>query len=330
MGRPCSVDLRERVVEAYEAGEGGYEALGQRFRVAPSAIHRWVRQSRREGHCHPKVYRHGFRSVLDEEDGAVLRRLVEDQNDATLAEYAERFHARTGCAVSPSGVCRALQRLGLTRKKKTVSASEQRRPDVAAKRGAFQEKVSALDPRRLVFLDETGIVTTLTRRYARAPHGQRASGTAPGHWEHLTVLGALGLEGPVGAVMIVAGGTTVEVFLSYLCTVLLPFLGEHKPDAVIVLDNLKSHHNETAQKAITDAGLTFIYLPPYSPEWAPIEECWSKIKEYLRSVAARTTQALREAMVSAMQSITPQDARGWFRHCGYKVADNVTGLPVAS
>ena len=157
MGRPCSVDLRERVVEAYEAGEGGYEALGQRFRVAPSALHRWVGQSRREGHCHPKVYRHGFLSVLAEDDGAVLRRLVEEQNDATLAEYAERFYAHTGCEVSPSSVCRALQRLGLTRKKKTVSASEQRRPDVAAKRAAFQQTMGALDPRRLVFLDEPGL-----------------------------------------------------------------------------------------------------------------------------------------------------------------------------
>jgi transposase len=99
------------------------------------------------------------------------------------------------------------------------------------------------------------------------------------------------------------------VFLSYLCTVLLPFLGEHRPDAVIVLDNLKSHHNETAQKAITDAGLTFIYLPPYSPEWAPIEECWSKIKEYLRSVAARTTQALQGCSVLPHERAGSRKAR---------------------
>lgn len=323
MGRPYSVDLREHIVQAYEAGEGGYEALGHRFQVAPSAIHRWVQQVHEEGHCHPKVYRHGFVSVLDEDDGAVLRGLVEEQNDATLAEYAGRFKEHTGFEVSPSSICRALKRLDLPRKKKTLRASEQDRPDVAAKRALFQKEVGGLDPHRLVFMDETGIVTNMTRRYARASSGQRAPGSAPGHWEHLTVLGALSLEGPVGNVMIVSGGTTAEVFLSYLRGNLLPFLKRHKPDAVIVLDNLKPHHNQEAKEAITGAGLSFIYLPPYSPQWAPIEECWSKVKEYLRAVAARTTQALRDAMMSAMKSITPEDACGWFRHCGYKVVDRM-------
>jgi transposase len=114
--RAYSQDLRERVLQAYDAGDGGYVTLSRRFRVAESTVYRWVCECRQEGK--PKVYRHGFVSVLDEDDGAVLRQLVEEQPDATLAEYATRFEARTGWAVSLPSVCRALKRWGLRRKKK--------------------------------------------------------------------------------------------------------------------------------------------------------------------------------------------------------------------
>src|SRR4051794_3215454 len=91
-----SQDLRERVLQAYDAGDGGYVTLSRRFRVAESTVYRWVLEYRREGKRAPKVYRHGFVSVLDDDDGAVLRQLVEEQSDATLAEDATRFEARTG------------------------------------------------------------------------------------------------------------------------------------------------------------------------------------------------------------------------------------------
>ena len=100
--RAYSQDLRERVLQAYDAGDGGYVTLSRRFRVAESTVYRWVRECRREGKRAPKVYRHGFVSVLDEDDGAVLRQLVEEQPDATLAEYATRFEARNGLGREPA------------------------------------------------------------------------------------------------------------------------------------------------------------------------------------------------------------------------------------
>ena len=250
--RAYSQDLRERVLQAYDAGDGGYVTLSRRFRVAESTVYRWVRECRREGKRAPTVYRHGFVSVLDEDDGAVLRQLVEEQPDATLAEYATRFEARTGWAVSLPSVCRALKRWRLKRKKKSVRASEQQRPDVAAKRVAYQASIQAVDPVRLVFLDESGVQTNMIRRYARAPHGQRAIGSAPGHADHLTVLAAIDQQGPVGAAMTVSGGTTSAVFQTYLNDDLLPGLQYHKPDAVIILDNLKAHHNRTAKKMVEE------------------------------------------------------------------------------
>jgi transposase len=203
-----------------------------------------------------------------------------------------------------------------------VRAGEQQRPDVAAKRVADQASIQAVDPARLVFLDESGVQTNMTRRYARAPHGQRAIGSAPGHGDHLTVLAGDRSAGSVGTAMIVSGGTTSAVFQTYLGDDLLPDRQHHKPDAVIILDTLKAHHNRTAERMVEEAGFSVVYLPPYSPEWSSMEECWSKIKTIRRTVGARTKAALAQAIPVAWERISPEDARGWFEHCGYRAANS--------
>jgi DDE superfamily endonuclease len=172
------------------------------------------------------------------------------------------------------------------------------------------------DPARLVFLDEAGIKTTLTRTYARAPVGVRAVGAAPAHWKRLTVLGALSLDGLAGT-LTVPSGTTAVVFLDFLTTTVLPFLAEHKPDAILGLDKLSAHKNKAVQEVISAAGMTLQYLPRYSPDLSPIEACWSKIKTALRAQAARTVETLKDAFADAAVTITAQDTRAWFAHCGY-------------
>jgi hypothetical protein len=147
--------------------------------------------------------------------------------------------------------------------KKTLRASEQLRPDVAAERDEFSKEIAAVDPNRLVFLDESGILTNMTRRSARAPIGERACGAAPVTWKRLTVLGALGLDGVV-TMTTVTTGTTIPVFVDFLQTSLLPVLREQKPDAIVVMDNLSAHKNQAVKDAITAAGLTLRYLPRYS------------------------------------------------------------------
>lgn len=176
-----------------------------------------------------------------------------------------------------------------------------------------------MNPNRLVFLDESGLWTNMTRRYARAPIGERACGAAPVNWKRLTVLGALSLDGVV-RMTTVTTGTTIPVFVDFLRTTLLPVLGEQKPDAILVMDNLSAHKNHAVKDAITAAGLTLRYLPRYSPDFSPIEPCWSKIKTALRAVAARTVESLRAALDTAAADVTADDAAGWFRHCGYTPA----------
>ena len=156
----------------------------------------------------------------------------------------------------------------------------------------------------------------MTRRYARAPRGERAHGSAPGGWQRLSVLGALSGEGMIAAMSIPAA-TTTRVFVAFLQEVLIPELRRRHPGATVLMDNLSAHKPKAVETALTKAGFKLLYLPRYSPDLSPIEPGWSKLKNALRTTKARTRDALETALLPALDSITPADARGWFNHCGY-------------
>ena len=199
---------------------------------------------------------------------------------------------------------------------KTLRAEEQERPELAQERAAWRAELAQIDPSRLVFLDESGIDTRLTRTHARAARGKRAHGTVPWrHWRRLAVLGALAREGVV-ACMSIAASTSRAVFKAFVEQVLTPALKD-RPDAIVVMDNLAAHKAEAVQKALRAAGIAYRYLPAYSPDLNPIEPCWSKLKTRLRAKAARTIEALEAELGPALATVTPQDAQGWFRLCGY-------------
>ena len=179
------------------------------------------------------------------------------------------------------------------------------------------DALGGVSPERLVFLDECGVLTTMSRLHGRSPRGMRACASAPfGHWQRVTVLGALGAEGVVGA-MSVQAATSAAVFHAYLDQVLLPELRRAKPDAVLVMDNLAAHKTAPVRALLDRSGFAYRYLPAYSPDLNPIEPAWAKVKARLRRVAARSVDALHEALGPALAAITPQDAAGFFRHCGY-------------
>jgi transposase len=157
----------------------------------------------------------------------------------------------------------------------------------------------------------------MTRRFARAPRGQRALGSVPfGGWHRLTIIGALSSEGMIAA-MSVEASMNAALLRVYLDEVLVPELLRRKPDAVLVMDNLRPHHATAVAETLERAHLELLYLPRYSPDLSPIEPGWSKVKMRLRAAAARTPEALDEELRPALDAITPQDAKGWFRHCGY-------------
>jgi transposase len=186
---------------------------------------------------------------------------------------------------------------------------------VAAARAAWHAELAGITAERLVFVDESGIDTRLVRTHARAPRGERAVGHAPWKRRRLTLIGALGLGGIV-AMMAVAAATDAAVFLGFLEAVLVPAL-KQRPEAVLVLDNLSAHKTPAVRAALDRAGISYRYLPSYSPDFNPMEPCWAKLKAHFRACAARSVEALEAELPSALRTITPGHAQGWFRHCKY-------------
>lgn len=168
--------------------------------------------------------------------------------------------------------------------------------------------------RRFVFLDESGARTDLTRLRGWSPKGRRCPGAAPaGHWKTTTMVSAIRLEG-VAASMVLDGPVDAEAFQAYVDQVLAPQL---RPGDIVVMDNLPPHKAAGIQEAIETTGAELWYLPPYSPDLNPIEKMWAKIKQLLRSAAARTFQSLWSAIGHALEAVTDADIQGWFSSCGY-------------
>jgi transposase len=173
--------------------------------------------------------------------------------------------------------------------------------------------LGGIAPERLVFIDESAMLTSMARRYGRSPRGERAFAKVPfGNWKRLSVLSARDSAG-VLATMSIETATDGATFAAYLEQV----LRQRKPKAVLVMDNLRPHKTPEVQAVLDGSGFPYRYLPAYSPDLSPIEPAWAKVKVYLRRIAARTVEALQQALAPALDSITAQDAAGFFRHCGY-------------
>jgi transposase len=165
----------------------------------------------------------------------------------------------------------------------------------------------------------------MTRRYGRAPQGERVrEGSPAGHWHTLTLLGAITVSGLL-ATMSVESPTDGDVFLAYLEQVLCPQL---RPGQVVVMDNLAAHKHPAVRQRIEQAGAQLLYLPPYSPDFNPIEQCWAKIKEFLRAAKTRALDLLEQALTAAVATVTAHHATAWFRHCGYRLPDTATPEPL--
>ena len=169
---------------------------------------------------------------------------------------------------------------------------------------------------KLVFIDESGASTDLQRLRGRSPRGQRCVASGPaGHWKTTTMIGAVGVQGPLACATL-DGAVDTDSFTTWVHHDLCPQL---RAGDVVVMDNLPAHKSAAIGKAIEAAGASLIYLPPYSPDFNPIENLWSKVKEALRAAAARTAEALGQAVAAAIASVTAADCRGFFEHAGYAI-----------
>lgn len=310
--KPYSQDLRERVVKAVDEGLSRRE-IAKLFGVSEATIKRYLKLRRETGSLAAKpIPGYPPRKVGALQKG--LQPQLEAHPDATLEEHCRLWEAETGVRVSISTMSDAIRRLQWTRKKKTLEASERNEEE----REEWRKKSKDLNTNTCRFIDETGSNRALTRRYARAPKGKRARGSIPrNRGKNVTLISDLSLAG-LGEIFLIDGAANGDLFEAYVEYILVPTL--HSGETVI-MDNLSIHKRKKVRQLIEAQGCQVLFLPPYSPDFSPIEEAFSKVKAALRRIGARTHEALQEALESACATITASDALGWFRHCGYLVPD---------
>jgi transposase len=198
--------------------------------------------------------------------------------------------------------------------KKTAHAAEQERPDILRRREAWFEEQLDLDPERLVFIDETWTATNMARLRGRAPKGLRLRMSVPhGHWKTTTFIGGLRREGIV-APFVIDGPINREAFEAYVAQVLVP---ELRVGDTVVMDNLSSHKGPRVRELIEAVGASLLYLPPYSPDFNPIENAFAKLKALLRKTAERTVEGLWTAIGRLVDVFTPTECANYFAAAGY-------------
>jgi transposase len=311
MPAPYSHDLRIRVIQLCDAGSHSPAQIAVLFQVSSAWIRRLRQRRRTTGSIAARPWNGGVKPLLDAAQQQRLLQLVRADPDATLAELQQRLHI----PVSLSTLSRTLAGRRWTRKKKTLHAAEQDDDErVAQQRAAWQEQMADRDLDHLVFIDESGAHGSMTRRYGRAPAGERVHDAVPAkHWQITTMIAALRTDG-LTAPFVFDGATDAAAFETYVEKVLAPQL---RPGDCVVMDNLAAHKAAGIVPAITRAGATVAYLPPYSPDFNPIEPMWSKVKGWLRKLKARTTDAVYEAIAYALRQVTTADCQGFIHGYGY-------------
>lgn len=312
----CSDDLRKRVLAAYLDGQGSMRQIAERFMVSLTFVFSLIKNFRQNGHISPKQHGGGRTPAVNEEGRGFLREIIDRHPDLTLRELCEYYEKNFGKKISKSAMDRTLKKMKITRKKKVLCDPEKNTDRVRQLTKEYHEKIESEDIGKLIFIDETGTTKNMTLPYGRAPEGKRAVGVRPvSQGRRVSVIGALSPNG-LEDCMTFEGTLNGEIFLYYLNNFLCPALKEGQ---VVITDNAKAHKVGGVKELIESKGAKLIYLPPYSPELSPIELCWSKIKQFLKKAEARTEESLNGAISEVLNTITKNDAKGWFGHCGYVI-----------
>jgi len=308
-----SKDIREKVVKAIKGGMSRRQAAA-RFDVGPATAVRWAKRVETTGDVAPMKMGGDRRSQRIEAHAEFILKEIKTKPDTTIMELRDKLRERHGLSLGYGTVWRFLARHKITRKKKTGHASEQEREDVEASREAWFEGQLDLDPKKLVFIDETSISTSMARRFGWAPRGERCRASIPfGHWKTTTFVAGLRVD-RIDAPMTIEGALDGEAFLAYVEQVLAPTLSKGE---TVVMDNVPLHKVAGVSEAITAKGASVLYLPAYSPDFDPIEKFFSKFKSILQRIAARTAEALETAVAEALRTVTPDECRNYFAACGY-------------
>jgi transposase len=310
MTRPYSIDLRERVVARLEKGEP-IRSVAEAFGISASCVSKWGSLKRRTGDVAPgKVGGHKPRALSGDVADWLGSRMRESAFTlrGLVAELAER-----GVKTEARAVWVFVHAEGLSYKK-TLVASEQSRPDVARKRTRWKARQAGVDPKRLVFVDETWVKTNMEPLRGWGPREQRLRAHVPhGHWKTLTFVAALRHD-RIDAPWVIEGPINGELFSAYVEKVLSPVLAEGD---IVVLDNLGSHKGKPARAAIRAKGAHMLFLPPYSPDLNPIEQVFAKLKHRMRKARTRAVDETWPMIGKTLDAFAPQECANYLKNSGY-------------
>ncbi|WP_461381787.1 IS630 family transposase [Devosia indica] len=312
MSKALSLDLRTRVLAAVASGLSHRQAA-ERFGVSAASVSRWRARERDQGAPLPKALGGDRRSGRIDACKVLILSLLEETPDITIEELRQALSVR-GHRFGFGTIQRFFVRHAITPKKKTLHAIEQDRPDILKQRQEWFEGQLDLDPARLVFIDETWAKTNMVRTHGRAPRGERLRAGAPhGHWRTTTFVGALTQRGMI-APFVLNRPINRLAFEAYVEQALVP---ELRPGDIVIMDNLSSHKGTRTRELIEAAGASLRFLPPYSPNFNPIENAFSKLKAMLRKAAERTVDALWNRIGKLVQTFTPKECANYFAAAGY-------------
>jgi transposase len=307
--KPYSLDLRSRMFN-YSLTHTVRETA-KIFSVSPNTIQLLRNLFYETGQLGPRPKGAVRPRAVSEEGELFLKALLLKEVDLTLEELRERYAQTYGVTVSRGAMHDTLQRLGLTLKKKSTYDPKKDIEEIQLETEQYHQQVDDIPLDDRLYLDETGARLNMTLPYGRSPQGERVydeKPTSPGETvSTVAVLTPQGLERPWRY----QGSLTAQWFVAYLDVYLLPLLLTGK---VLIMDNHPVHRSRWVQSFLKRHNIRYIFLPRYSPELNPIEEAWSKFKQYLKRAKARTLDDLLEAMDKAAKTISSEDSLGYFQH----------------
>ncbi len=307
--KPYSYDLRIRIFN-YSLSHSIRETA-KVFQVSPNTVYLLQKLFYETGRLEPYINSNERPHLITEEGELYLRLLLSKECDLTLAELCDRYEQAYGVKVSIGTMFNTLERLNITRKKKTFSDPKKESKTAQEEKKTYDAQRERIPEDKCCYIDETGSCLNMTPLYGRSLQGERVydeKPTDPG--VRVNTVAILTQEG-IKASYTYTGSLTAKLFILYLDTFVLPLWNK---EHTLILDRHPVHRAESVQNYLKKKGIQFLYLPPYSPELNPIEEAFSKIKHYIKKQKARTLDEILNVLKKAFSSITGNDAKGYFEH----------------
>ena len=314
MSKPHPIELRERVLKARKELGETQESAAKRFMVGVATVARWEKRYQETGSVERDSMGGAHRQrIVDEKGEPLIREALDGIPDCTHPDLCGMYLEMTGVRVSPQTMSDTVRRLGYTRKKGVFRGQAAFRPEVVEEREEFAKHQAELDSSGLVFLDEAGVDIAMSRTHGWAPRGETPAIERPARGRRISLIGAIAADGP-RALRKVEGYVDGEEFIAFLKEDLGPKL--NKGD-IVVMDGPSIHKVEGVAEVLAERGAIAMILPPYSPEFNPIEMTWSWLKNLLRAAPPRKLNLLREQVEHYWATISTELCQGWVGHCGY-------------